>query len=695
MSDRGSVSEHSDSDPHYEICFRDEATGEDKTDKFLRRDGFGKAKFANGDTYEGNYVGGKRSGHGVYCFANGSKYEGEYSEGLRHGRGTFQAPDKSIYSGYYQLDQREGAGTYTYPNGDQYVGQWRSNQKHGSGEYLYADGGKGKGNRFVGEWSNGKLVYGEWRWKSGTKFIGKFRQNRPAGSGLLVTQAGNRQKGEFDGVTKEWKPNTKFATLQPGNPTAFTVALREVEKSVLKFDQFEGIYRLKKDLEGAPNSRRVGETNVFACGQPTVQAIRLLHEQISEAGFDSILSVNLRPEPVLYIGDFPFSARSAHSLNTPFSFLALNADELNELETQWMKRMKSQISSRGFLYQYHKDAYAELPADRQNIEVKGEIKKLEEIQSLQRVYEALKEENDAITLQRISIDEDRSPSLSAFDQFVRLLSDLPPTQALVFTDQFGKGRVTTAAVIATLIQKAAQEEVEPEPEPEAENENENENEDEPEQEEENQEDEEEQDEEEEEREAEEEEEAEEEKSTEEAEANKQDAKAEENQESAESAGGSAEVDADEEAEEAEPEPVNYRAGQYFVITQLVQMLPKGAQVKAEVDDAVDKSAAMLNLRENILFAKEQFDKESDEARKEEWKELGRSGLERYFFLIAFHAYLKEQRIKAAKAAQEESDNEEKPFPLPSTFTGWVETNPALFALLGTRNGGALKEFNWS
>jgi hypothetical protein len=42
--------------------------------------GKGVATYPNGDTYEGDYVDGRRTGKGRYTFANGDKYDGEVRE---------------------------------------------------------------------------------------------------------------------------------------------------------------------------------------------------------------------------------------------------------------------------------------------------------------------------------------------------------------------------------------------------------------------------------------------------------------------------------------------------------------------------------------------------------------------------------------------------------------------------------------
>lgn len=59
--------------------------------------GFGRADFANGDWYEGDYNMDQREGYGKYSWQDGRAYDGQFSEDRRNGEGVFVWPDGSIY----------------------------------------------------------------------------------------------------------------------------------------------------------------------------------------------------------------------------------------------------------------------------------------------------------------------------------------------------------------------------------------------------------------------------------------------------------------------------------------------------------------------------------------------------------------------------------------------------------------------
>lgn len=51
--------------------------------------GRGKAFYENGETYEGEYLNGKRHGQGTYTYKNGFIYEGYFIENLKDGFGKY------------------------------------------------------------------------------------------------------------------------------------------------------------------------------------------------------------------------------------------------------------------------------------------------------------------------------------------------------------------------------------------------------------------------------------------------------------------------------------------------------------------------------------------------------------------------------------------------------------------------------
>ncbi|XP_035909563.1 radial spoke head 1 homolog [Anopheles stephensi] len=116
--------------------------------------GNGKAKFTNGDHYEGSFRKGVFAGQGTLRQRSGHRYSGAFRKGLREGRGVQTYPDCSTYDGDWMRGVRHGYGVYSYANKDVYEGNWCLDKKHGLGVYAFAQNGL----RLRGSWNEGQLA---------------------------------------------------------------------------------------------------------------------------------------------------------------------------------------------------------------------------------------------------------------------------------------------------------------------------------------------------------------------------------------------------------------------------------------------------------------------------------------------------------------------------------------------------------
>jgi hypothetical protein len=96
----------------------------------------------------------------LYCilFFVGSEYTGDWSENQMHGRGQQKFANGDTYVGQYHKSERSGGPKwkYKFANGDLYVGGWEANRFHGFGRYFYADGSVLEGN-FLNGAKHGKF----------------------------------------------------------------------------------------------------------------------------------------------------------------------------------------------------------------------------------------------------------------------------------------------------------------------------------------------------------------------------------------------------------------------------------------------------------------------------------------------------------------------------------------------------------
>lgn len=146
------------------------------------RDGAIKCSFKSGDSFEGNFSGGKKEGDGTYTWAKGDVVKGQWKSDKLDGKATMTWKSGGSYTGDYAEGVIEGKGEFTYPSGEKYVGDVKNWKQNGQGTKYY---------------SNGKVHY-----------KGEFKDGLPHGTGTLydingkVTFTGRFDKGIKVGTSK-------------------------------------------------------------------------------------------------------------------------------------------------------------------------------------------------------------------------------------------------------------------------------------------------------------------------------------------------------------------------------------------------------------------------------------------------------------------------------------------------------------
>ncbi len=111
-----------------------------------------------------------KHGSGHMKYADGSSYNGDWVENEIEGSGVFTAgpvdqlrngkliwPANSIYTGQWKDSQRSGHGTLTLQNGDIFEGEWVEGKRNGLGVLRGSDGSVLQ----EGEWCDDMLVVSE------------------------------------------------------------------------------------------------------------------------------------------------------------------------------------------------------------------------------------------------------------------------------------------------------------------------------------------------------------------------------------------------------------------------------------------------------------------------------------------------------------------------------------------------------
>ena len=115
--------------------------------------------------------------------------------------GTFA--DGNKYVGEWKDGKEQGQGTFTSTFGSKYVGEWNYGSYHGQGTYTFANGDK-----YVGEYKYGKARgKGTKTYANGDKYFGEWMDGEMHGQGTQTYANGRVQKGTW--VKGKHKPKLK------------------------------------------------------------------------------------------------------------------------------------------------------------------------------------------------------------------------------------------------------------------------------------------------------------------------------------------------------------------------------------------------------------------------------------------------------------------------------------------------------
>ena len=105
-------------------------------------------------------------------------------------QGTTVGPKGEKYIGEFSNGKFHGHGTFAHA-GRKYVGQYKKHKKHGQGTYKYANGDK-----YVGEWKKAKYDgQGTYAYANGDKYVGEWKRGVKHGKGTFIDASGKVEEG--------------------------------------------------------------------------------------------------------------------------------------------------------------------------------------------------------------------------------------------------------------------------------------------------------------------------------------------------------------------------------------------------------------------------------------------------------------------------------------------------------------------
>src|ERR1700731_4541928 len=90
------------------------------------------------------------------------------------------------------------------------------------------------------------------------------------------------------------------------------LVLDNLISTLLKTDQWRReSHHVEHGVRGAINFRNIPNSNIYALGQPSVEAIDEVVERVKQAhlGADRVVWITLREEPIVYINGAPYCLR--------------------------------------------------------------------------------------------------------------------------------------------------------------------------------------------------------------------------------------------------------------------------------------------------------------------------------------------------------------------------------------------------
>ncbi|KAN0134590.1 Inositol hexakisphosphate domain containing protein [Lactarius tabidus] len=226
------------------------------------------------------------------------------------------------------------------------------------------------------------------------------------------------------------------------------------EGTLLKSDQWlSESQHVSLQMRGAINFRNIPGTNIYALGQPTVEAIDRVIDHIKHAHPEAerIAWVMLREEPIVYVNGAPYCLRRERSsLRNMKDYGGISAERLEILEERLRDDVVSELHSFGGKLLLHTET-----ADGSVIPVWEEVRP-GNVAAMKDVMSACKESNINVDVfyRRVPITAERQPDFSDFSELIAVM--LGPHMAhtpIVVNDQLGRGRSTLTSVILILLEQ--------------------------------------------------------------------------------------------------------------------------------------------------------------------------------------------------------------------------------------------------
>ncbi|KAL7332462.1 hypothetical protein PS15p_204505 [Mucor circinelloides] len=287
-----------------------------------------------------------------------------------------------------------------------------------------------------------------------------FVPPRIGGASGSGSNSGNhsRQSSNIDNTSAMFHSNQINNTLDPFSLLKMAPNVVKSRKgsvlarnTILKMDHFSSGTNTNLDfhLQGAPNFR-VAELNVHGVAQPTViglsTILAILNCHPKSLSSESCTWFSTREEPLVYLNGSPYVLREyADPMQNMSAFLGINSVRLEKVEERLKLDVVKEAKSLGGLLLVHQELSDStvvpcyIAADK--------------VQTPKEVFQSFQTEGYRLKYFRIPISPEQAPEDNYFDEYINVIRNLEPTDPLIFNCGIGAVRTTVGIIIAQIIRR--------------------------------------------------------------------------------------------------------------------------------------------------------------------------------------------------------------------------------------------------
>ncbi|GAN09242.1 metal ion binding oxidoreductase [Mucor ambiguus] len=304
-----------------------------------------------------------------------------------------------------------------------------------------------------------------------------FVPPRIGGASGSGSNSGNhsRQSSNIDNTSAMFHSNQINTTLDPFSLLKMAPNVVKSRKgsvlarnTILKMDHFSSGTNTNLDfhLQGAPNFR-VAELNVHGVAQPTViglsTILAILNCHPNSLSSESCTWFSTREEPLVYLNGSPYVLREyADPMQNMSAFLGINAVRLEKVEERLKLDVVKEAKSLGGLLLVHQElsdgtvvpcyiAADKVQTPKEGLYTRREIKA--SVLTNNPVFQSFQTEGYRLKYFRIPISPEQAPEDNYFDEYINVIRNLEPTDPLIFNCGMGAVRTTVGIIIAQIIRR--------------------------------------------------------------------------------------------------------------------------------------------------------------------------------------------------------------------------------------------------